>query len=124
MASLETLTTIFFSVIFKRVMENQAILKEIKGLLTKNFPEKIEKVVLFGSRVSGREKKYSDYDVLVILKGEYDWRLKDKIIDLCYKVDLEYNILTDVKVISLEEVGSIKGKQPFIVHSLYCSFTQ
>ena len=30
--------------------------------------ERIEKIILFGSRVRGDEKSYSDYDVLIVVK--------------------------------------------------------
>lgn len=99
-------------------MEKQIILKEIKSLLTEHLLERIDKVILYGSQVTGENKKYSDYDVLIVLKDEYDWRLEDKILELCYEIDLKYDILTDIKVISRKELNSIRGKQPFIRNAL------
>jgi hypothetical protein len=41
--------------------------------------------------------------------------MENDILDACYQIDLEYNLLTDIKIISLQELTSLKGKQPFIV---------
>ncbi|MEA1912859.1 MAG: nucleotidyltransferase domain-containing protein [candidate division WOR-3 bacterium] len=94
------------------------MLEELKDLLETNFPGKIDRVILFGSRATSKGKEYSDYDILVIIQGDYDWHLEDKILDLCYEIDLKYNIVTDIKVISTNELVSVKGKQPFIQKAL------
>jgi hypothetical protein len=44
--------------------------------------------------------------------------MENDILDACYEIDLEYNLVTDIKIISLQELGSLKGKQPFIVHAV------
>jgi hypothetical protein len=44
--------------------------------------------------------------------------LEDSILSLCYEIDLKYDILTDVKLISRNELSTIKGKQPFILNAL------
>jgi predicted nucleotidyltransferase len=94
------------------------ILNDLKELLSNTFPNLIEKVILFGSRSTGKEELYSDYDILIILNADYDWKLEDKIISLCYEIDLKYDILTDVKVISKNELNTIKGKQPFVRNAI------
>jgi predicted nucleotidyltransferase len=99
-------------------MDKKKILKELKALLIENFSDCIDKVILFGSQASNTAKEYSDYDILVILKKDYDWQLEDSILSLCYEIDLKYDILTDVKLISRNELSTIKGKQPFILNAL------
>ena len=94
------------------------ILYDMKQLLSGNFPDIIDRVILFGSRSTGKEEIYSDYDILIILNTEYDWKLEEKILSLCYEIDLKYNILTDVKIISTDELNSIRGKQPFILNAI------
>lgn len=94
------------------------ILNELKELLINNLGDIIDRVILFGSQVNGTAREYSDYDILVILKNDYDWKLRDKIIDLCYEIDLKYDILTDIKVISNSELQSLRGQQPFIINAL------
>ncbi len=34
----------------------------------------VEKIILFGSRARGEARPDSDYDILVVVKGELDWR--------------------------------------------------
>ena len=96
-------------------MDNLELLKEIKERLQLEFPGIIEKVILFGSQAKGKANEDSDYDILVIINKKYDWKIKNKIVDLIYDFDLKYDILTDIKTISSEELNTIKGKQPFIV---------
>jgi predicted nucleotidyltransferase len=99
-------------------MDKKKILKELKALLIESFSDYIDKVILFGSQALNTAKEYSDYDILVILKKDYDWQLEDSILSLCYEIDLKYDILTDVKLISRNELNTIKGKQPFILNAL------
>lgn len=99
-------------------MDKLKILKEIKSLLVQRFGDEITKVVLFGSQARETSQEYSDYDILVILNHDYDWQMKRKISHSCYEIDLKYDIITDVKVISRNELHSLKGKQPFIVNAM------
>jgi len=57
-------------------MLNQQAMNELKELLVQNFPDYIDKVILFGSQAKGEVQNCSDYDVLIILKKAYDWKLK------------------------------------------------
>ena len=99
-------------------MINQQAIADIKKLLMQNFPDYIDKIILFGSRVKGEARVYSDYDILIILKKSYDWKLKNKIHDKIYDIDLKYDIFTDLKLISKNELKTFKGKQPFILEAL------
>jgi len=101
-----------------KLTDKKKIISEVKALLLKHYPDKIEKVLLFGSQITDTAKKYSDYDVLIILKNKYDWHLKNDIFALCYDIDLKYDILLDVKIISKYELSTLRGKQPFILNAL------
>ncbi len=96
------------------MLNNLELLTEIKQALQKEFPGIIDKVILFGSQVRGNANENSDHDILVVVNAEYDWKLKEKVLAVLYDFDLKYDILTDVKVISLAELTTIRGKQPFI----------
>jgi predicted nucleotidyltransferase len=98
--------------------KKKKILKELKALLIDEFTDYFDEVVLFGSQALNTAFDYSDYDILVILKKDYDWQLEDAVLAACYEIDLKYDIVTDVKLISRRELNSIKGKQPFIVSAL------
>ena len=101
----------------KNILNRQAM-RELKELLLTTFPDDIEQVILFGSQVKGTAQKYSDYDLLIILKHAYDWQFEDKIYDTTWEIDFKYDILTDVKIISTIELQTLRGKQPFIQDAL------
>ena len=95
-------------------MDNKNLLEEIKNILINNLSLNIDRVILFGSRVDNSFKSYSDYDILIILNQNYDWKLEDEIISCCYDLMLKYDIILDIKIISLTELKTIRGKQPYI----------
>jgi len=95
-------------------MDKIGILQELKESLRDQFGAIIDKVVLFGSQVNDDAKKYSDYDILILLNSDYDWHLKNEILGVCCEIDLKYEIITDVTIISQNEMKTLRGKQPFI----------
>ncbi len=99
-------------------MNKIEILKELKQLIQHQFTDSVDKVILFGSQVNGKASDYSDYDILIVLKNDYDWCTENKILDLCYEIDLKYDIVTDVKIISQHELNSQIGRQPFILEAI------
>ncbi len=99
-------------------MDNINLVREIKKLLLAEFGNEIQKVILYGSRSKGTSAPDSDYDILVILKNPYDWRMRKKISSLCYDIDLKYDILTDVKTVSAGELDKPSGKQPYILDAI------
>jgi predicted nucleotidyltransferase len=57
------------------------ILKRFRAALDELYGERIERVVLFGSRARGDARADSDYDVAVFLRGFADrWQEVDRII--------------------------------------------
>ena len=99
-------------------MDNTKILIDLKNHLIKNYGESVKDVILFGSRARGDSKEYSDYDVLIVLKDNYSGQDENQILDLCYDIDLKYNILLDVHIISSSELNTIRGSQPVFVNAL------
>lgn len=57
-------------------------------------------------------------DVLVIINAPDDWRLKRRIMDSFYDFDLRHEVLTDVTVLTEDEMGTLKGRQPFVQEAL------
>ena len=100
------------------------LLRRLKRLLQDHFHKTIKEVILFGSRAAGTAREDSDYDVLIVLNGEYDWKLRDEIIDLVYDLELEYEVLFDKYLISTDELEhSLRGAQPIfknaVKHGVY-----
>lgn len=94
------------------------ILTELDTLLRSRLSGNLKEVVLFGSRINGNSHGDSDYDILIVLKEKVDWMAVREISDLCYEIDLKYNIITDTHIISEEEFSTLRGKQPVFVNAL------
>ena len=95
-------------------MYNKKAMIELKKLLINKYPEIIDKIILFGSRAENRENEFSDYDILLILKDQYNREFEEKVLDIAYDVILKYDILTDLKFITNDELQTIKGALPFV----------
>ena len=94
----------------KEILE---VVKVLKSRLIEYFGENIQDVILFGSRSTGKATKYSDYDVLIIVRNNYDWKFRDTITDIVYDVELEHDVLFDKHLISICELkNTLKGAEP------------
>ena len=63
--------------------EDDPFLKRVRAALDEIYGDRIERVVLFGSRARGDARPDSDYDVGVFLKDLTDrWREFDRLADL------------------------------------------
>lgn len=98
--------------------DNQIILASLKEHLIQNYGQSVVEVILFGSRTHGNPDKSSDYDVLIVLDHNYTGKDENKILDLCYDIDLKYDILLDVHLISKNEIDSVRGRQPIFINAL------
>lgn len=98
---------------------NLRIIKSLKSLLKNHFGSNIQDVILFGSQLKGTSTQFSDYDILIILKNDYDWKYQDKITDVVYDMELDYNILFDKHLVSLNEIkNSLKGEEPIYKNAI------
>ena len=99
-------------------MNNRVVLNDLNDLLKARFADNLKEVVLFGSQADGKAHQDSDYDFLIILKQKADWKMECEISDLCYEIDLKYNIITDTHILSESEFATLRGKQPIFVNAL------
>jgi len=94
-------------------MENKIIISELKDRLITRFGKNIDHVKLFGSRAKGNAKKDSDYDVMIVLKKDYDWDYQDKVNHVCDKVEEKYNIWIQTHFVSINQLyNGREGKEP------------
>lgn len=100
------------------MIDNIKILSELKSHLIKNYGESVNDVILFGSQILGNSNEYSDYDVLIVLENDYSGKDENQILDLCYDIDLKYNIFLDVHLISIKELTSVRGRQAVFVNAI------
>ena len=88
------------------------ILRDLKAHLRIGYNDSVKDIILFGSQAKDKSNEDSDYDILVVLNKPYNARDENKIYDLCFDINLKYNIVIDVHLISLNELTTLRGKQP------------
>jgi predicted nucleotidyltransferase len=75
----------------------EKILQEIKQTITKIVPN--SKMFLFGSRARNEAKKYSDWDILILIDNNSKIRdLEEQIINNLYEIELKYSIAISILV--------------------------
>ncbi len=80
--------------------ERLAITK-LLSRLQETYGEQIRQVMLFGSKARSESTSESDIDVLLLVNAE-SWPLTDAIVELAADINLEYDLLIDVRVIGIE----------------------
>jgi uncharacterized protein len=100
------------------MIDNYKILADLKKHLIQNYDGSINKIIFFGSHARGESTQDSDYDILIVLDNDYSAKDENIILDLCYDINLKYDILIDAHLMSQREIKSIRGKQPIFVNAL------
>ncbi len=90
----------------------------LKHLLIKNFGNNIKDVILFGSQATETATDLSDYDILIVLQNEYDWKYKDKIRDVVCEYEIMNDIFIDMNIISEKERNTLRWNQPIFINAL------
>lgn len=95
------------------------ILKAVKARLVAAFGDKIKDVILFGSRAWGKPHRWSDWDFVVVVRGEYDWRFRWAITDVMTGIGLDYDAFIQSLVVSEDELEHApQGYEPVFVKAL------
>lgn len=68
----------------------------------RGLPE-ISRVVLFGSKATGKDGLYSDIDLLVLTSVEPDTALRDRVSDELFEINLEHDVLLTAVVLSEQD---------------------
>ena len=100
------------------MIDKRIILRDLKDNLQIHYQDSIKNVILFGSQAKGKSLSDSDYDILILLDADYSGKDENKILDICYEIDLKYNIIIDAHLLSVKELTSIRGKQPIFVNAI------
>ena len=97
--------------------DKHIILTDLKNHLNSKFGNSVKDVIPFGSKARVDSDENSDYDVVIVLNRNYSGKDENEILDLCYDIDLKYNILLDVHILSTTELNSDRGRQPIFLNA-------
>ena len=100
------------------MIDNRLILIDLKRKLQEQYSDSVMSVVLFGSQASNKSTEFSDYDILILLNKDYNRSDENRILDICYDIDLKHNIIIDAHILSLKELETKRGRQPIFVNAL------
>ncbi|OGO33513.1 MAG: hypothetical protein A2Z16_14630 [Chloroflexi bacterium RBG_16_54_18] len=91
------------------------ILQELKHGLSEILGERLEAVYLYGSHARGEAWAGSDVDVLILIRGEFDfYSLMDTTSDLAWELSLENDVVISRVFMPAEKYWN--GKTPFILN--------
>jgi len=76
-------------------------LENLLQQLRERYPEQVLQVILFGSKARNDSRPDSDTDLLVLVKDE-TWALRHAIWKLAARIELEYDLLFNIQIISAE----------------------
>ena len=81
--------------------QEKTVLDKFKTLLLKQVS--LDKLILFGSRARGDAGRYSDIDVVVVLKDDADEQDFDYVSDCAWEAGFEYGIVIVLVVFTKNE---------------------
>ena len=81
-------------------LDRQAIVAA-GALLRRDHP--VARILLFGSKATGRDTPESDIDLLVLTYRPLTWRERDAITDALFEVEMEYDVVISTLIVSAEE---------------------
>jgi len=100
------------------VIDKRDILKDLKENLQLHYQDSVKNVILFGSQAKGKAHSDSDYDILILLDKDYSGEDENIILDICYEIDLKYDIIIDAHLLSLKELTTTRGRQPIFINAI------
>ena len=100
-------------------MKYEETLHKLKEQLHEHLGKSLDRVVVFGSVARGSAKPESDIDVMIILDDELtkiDWDTENTIIDIAYPIELEDDVVFDLKVMGKHDIQGKYRYMPFVEH--------
>jgi predicted nucleotidyltransferase len=82
-----------------------------------HFGQELDRVIVFGSAARGDAGPSSDVDLMVVLKrpvAAVDWKTEWEVRALIYPLELEEDVVFDLKVVSQSDFVGDVGHGPFI----------
>jgi predicted nucleotidyltransferase len=94
---------------------NDPVLKRLREALEQAYGDRIERVVLYGSRARGDHRPDSDYDVAVFIKGAGSFYDENRRLAA---ITTEISLATDADVSALPFPAEAYGERTGFMHEL------
>ena len=98
-------------------MRNEAGIKNLAQRLRQQYGKDIHAIIVFGSVARHSDDGGSDIDVMIVFdsqKHTVDWRLQREVRSLALPVELEEDVVFDLKVAGNQDLQGLRGHTPFI----------
>jgi len=97
-------------------MQKKAV-RELRRRVEREFPGALRQLLVFGSVARGTNAPDSDIDILVILENTdvpQTWTLEKKLRDIAFPVELEFDVVFDLKLALSRDLLDARGRTPFM----------
>ena len=85
-----------------RSSKEEDIIQQFKERVTEALGDRLDKIILFGSRSRGDAEEDSDFDFLVLVKSPEE-EDKDRVRDIAWEVSLEYDTVVTTLISTNED---------------------
>jgi len=85
-----------------RSFREEAVIQRFKERVTQALGDRLDKIILFGSRSRGDAEEDSDFDFLVLVRRPEE-EDKNRIRDIAWAVSLEYDTVVTILVSAKED---------------------
>lgn len=80
-------------------LRNDPVLTLIREEVPKLYGDRLKRLMLYGSRARGDEHEESDYDILVLVSGDLNWKVEfDRLRPLDHRILLELRSIVSFRV--------------------------
>ena len=92
----------------KLTRKERGVIEEFKRRVEKQFPGKIVRLLVFGSKARGDATEQSDIDVIVITRSD-DKKLRKNIRYTGYDLEIEHGIILSIQVYSEKYINYLRN---------------
>ncbi len=91
------------------------ILHDLRAGLAQRLGDRLEAVYLYGSQARGDARPDSDIDILIVLRGEFDYfKTLDQISDLAWRLSLDNDVVIAQALVSEDKFS--QEDSPFLMN--------
>ena len=98
-------------------MKNHKAIEALRNALRSRFGAALHQVVVFGSVARDSATEISDIDVMIILDRldeAVDWRTEHEVRSVACHVELEHDVVFDLKTVDRADLSGPLGHTPFM----------